>query len=190
MRDGGVVIGAGQAAAQLAASLRQGGFAAPIVVIGDEPYPPYQRPPLSKKFLIDRPAPDSLYLRAPSVWDEHQVTHEHFLHDGLLFGEPRACAHAAKAALLPRSSAKPTLRRPYVREAGCLCPRFSFSAQGDEAPGGARGLRGAVSRALRSAPPRASEEQPRRVRSHSPEARGPNDAGPSASRRFIKQVVY
>jgi 3-phenylpropionate/trans-cinnamate dioxygenase ferredoxin reductase subunit len=74
MSDGVVVIGAGQAAAQFAASLRQGGFAAPIVVIGDEPYPPYQRPPLSKKFLIDRPAPDSLYLRAPSFWDEHHVT--------------------------------------------------------------------------------------------------------------------
>jgi 3-phenylpropionate/trans-cinnamate dioxygenase ferredoxin reductase component len=69
-----VVIGAGQAAAQLAVSLRQGGFADPITVVGDEPYPPYQRPPLSKKFLIERPAPDSLYLRAPGFWDEHKVT--------------------------------------------------------------------------------------------------------------------
>ena len=49
-----VILGAGQAAAQLAASLRQGGYAAPIRMIGDEPFPPYQRPPLSKKFLADR----------------------------------------------------------------------------------------------------------------------------------------
>lgn len=87
MSEAVVVIGAGQAAAQLAASLRQGGFGAPIVVIGDEPYPPYQRPPLSKKFLIERPAPDSLYLRAPGFWDEQKVT--------LMLGTPVAAVDAA-----------------------------------------------------------------------------------------------
>jgi 3-phenylpropionate/trans-cinnamate dioxygenase ferredoxin reductase subunit len=69
-----VILGAGQAAAQLAASLRQGGYAAPIRMIGDEPFPPYQRPPLSKKFLADRLAPDRLYLRPEKFWHEHQVT--------------------------------------------------------------------------------------------------------------------
>jgi 3-phenylpropionate/trans-cinnamate dioxygenase ferredoxin reductase subunit len=68
-----VIIGAGQAAAQLAASLRQGGFAGPISMIGDEPYLPYQRPPLSKKFLSERGTPDSLLLRAPSFWHDHDV---------------------------------------------------------------------------------------------------------------------
>lgn len=87
MSESVVVIGAGQAAAQLAASLRQGGFGAPIVVIGDAPYPPYQRPPLSKKFLIERPAPDSLYLRAPGFWDEQKVT--------LMLGTPVAAVDAA-----------------------------------------------------------------------------------------------
>ena len=69
-----VILGAGQAAAQLAASLRQGGYAAPIRMIGDEPFPPYQRPPLSKKFLADRLAPDRLYLRPEKFWHEHQIT--------------------------------------------------------------------------------------------------------------------
>jgi 3-phenylpropionate/trans-cinnamate dioxygenase ferredoxin reductase component len=68
-----VVIGAGQAAAQLAISLRSGGFAGPITVIGDEPHLPYQRPPLSKKFLAERPAPDSLYLRPAPFWAERNV---------------------------------------------------------------------------------------------------------------------
>jgi 3-phenylpropionate/trans-cinnamate dioxygenase ferredoxin reductase subunit len=74
MSDPLVVIGAGQAAAQLAMSLRQGGFSAPIRLIGDEPYLPYQRPPLSKKFLIDRKAPDTLFLRAENFWRDHAVT--------------------------------------------------------------------------------------------------------------------
>ena len=63
-----VIVGAGQAAAQLVLSLRQGGYGDRIRLIGDEPFPPYQRPPLSKKFLIDRPKPDSLFLRADAFW--------------------------------------------------------------------------------------------------------------------------
>jgi 3-phenylpropionate/trans-cinnamate dioxygenase ferredoxin reductase subunit len=68
-----VVIGAGQAAAQLATSLRQNSFAGDITVIGDEPYLPYQRPPLSKKFLSDRPQPESLFLRPQAFWIDKGV---------------------------------------------------------------------------------------------------------------------
>ena len=46
-----VIIGAGQAGAQVAISLRQLGFAGEIVLLGDEPAPPYQRPPLSKAYM-------------------------------------------------------------------------------------------------------------------------------------------
>jgi 3-phenylpropionate/trans-cinnamate dioxygenase ferredoxin reductase subunit len=68
-----VVIGAGQAAAQLAISLRQDGFTGSICIIGDEPYLPYQRPPLSKKFLHERGRPDSLFLRPADFWQQHDV---------------------------------------------------------------------------------------------------------------------
>src|SRR4030095_15714251 len=51
MADPLVIIGAGQAASQLVASLAQDGFAGEICLVGDEPHLPYQRPPLSKKFL-------------------------------------------------------------------------------------------------------------------------------------------
>jgi 3-phenylpropionate/trans-cinnamate dioxygenase ferredoxin reductase subunit len=71
-----VVIGAGQAAAQLAMSLRQGGFGEPITIVGDEPYLPYQRPPLSKKFLSEHRAPDWLFLRPEKFWQDHSVTFE------------------------------------------------------------------------------------------------------------------
>ena len=63
-----VIVGAGQAAAQLVLSLRQGGYGEPIHMIGDEPYAPYQRPPLSKKFLSERPPAETLYFRADNFW--------------------------------------------------------------------------------------------------------------------------
>jgi 3-phenylpropionate/trans-cinnamate dioxygenase ferredoxin reductase subunit len=57
-------------------SLRQGGFAEPIVLVGDEPYLPYQRPPLSKKFLSEHRAPDVLFLRPNKFWRDQDVTFE------------------------------------------------------------------------------------------------------------------
>lgn len=68
-----VIVGAGQAAAQLVLSLRQGGYKDPIRMIGDEPYAPYQRPPLSKKFLTERPPADTLYFRPEKFWGEQGV---------------------------------------------------------------------------------------------------------------------
>src|SRR3954471_10387569 len=69
-----VIVGAGQAAAQLVLSLRQGGYKEPIRMIGDEPYAPYQRPPLSKKFLTERPPAETLYFRPEKYWGEQGVT--------------------------------------------------------------------------------------------------------------------
>jgi 3-phenylpropionate/trans-cinnamate dioxygenase ferredoxin reductase subunit len=68
MTSGVLIIGAGQAAALFAISLRHGGFAGDIRMVGDEPYPPYQHPPLSKAFLKERPAEASLFLRPESFW--------------------------------------------------------------------------------------------------------------------------
>ena len=51
MSDNVVIVGAGQAGAQTAISLRTGGYTGQITVIGDEGYVPYERPPLSKLFL-------------------------------------------------------------------------------------------------------------------------------------------
>ena len=68
-----VIAGAGHAAGQLVASLKQQEFAGQIVLVGDEPYLPYQRPPLSKKFLSgDMPA-ERLYVRPASFYDDPQI---------------------------------------------------------------------------------------------------------------------
>jgi len=67
------VIGAGQAGHSLATKLRELGFAGPLTLIGDEPVPPYQRPPLSKKFLLGEMGEERLYLRNPGFYAEHAI---------------------------------------------------------------------------------------------------------------------
>lgn len=66
-----VIIGAGQAAAQAIASLRQGGYDGAITLIGDEPALPYQRPPLSKAYMKGEFEESRLYFR-PASWYEDQ----------------------------------------------------------------------------------------------------------------------
>jgi 3-phenylpropionate/trans-cinnamate dioxygenase ferredoxin reductase subunit len=68
-----VIVGAGQAGASLAARLRALGHAGEIVMLGDEPAPPYQRPPLSKAYLLGEMEEDRLWLRAPEFWAENGV---------------------------------------------------------------------------------------------------------------------
>src|ERR1700722_13902210 len=68
-----LIIGGGQAGAQAIDTLRREGFAGRIVLVSDEPYLPYQRPPLSKKFLSGELAADRLPFRHQSFYDEHRV---------------------------------------------------------------------------------------------------------------------
>lgn len=65
-----VIAGAGQAAAQAVQSLRAEGFSGDILVYGDEPYLPYQRPPLSKAFLAGEMTEDRLELKPPAFYTE------------------------------------------------------------------------------------------------------------------------
>jgi 3-phenylpropionate/trans-cinnamate dioxygenase ferredoxin reductase subunit len=68
-----LIIGAGQAGAQAVDTLRREGFKGRIVMVGDEPYLPYQRPPLSKKFLLGEMEVDRLPFRHQSFYDEHHI---------------------------------------------------------------------------------------------------------------------
>lgn len=65
---GVLVIGAGQAGLAVAASLRDLGFDGPIRLVGSEPHPPYQRPPLSKAYLKGSTQDRALSLRAPEFY--------------------------------------------------------------------------------------------------------------------------
>jgi 3-phenylpropionate/trans-cinnamate dioxygenase ferredoxin reductase subunit len=58
-----VILGAGHAGGSAAAFLRQYGHEGPIILVGDEPIPPYQRPPLSKAWLKGEADADSLALK-------------------------------------------------------------------------------------------------------------------------------
>jgi 3-phenylpropionate/trans-cinnamate dioxygenase ferredoxin reductase subunit len=67
------IVGTGQAGFQAAASLRQDGFAGRIVLIGDEPVSPYQRPPLSKSYLAGESGLDELWLRPDSFYAKQEI---------------------------------------------------------------------------------------------------------------------
>jgi 3-phenylpropionate/trans-cinnamate dioxygenase ferredoxin reductase component len=68
MRDiGCIVIGAGLAAANVVAGLREGGYAESVTVIGDESVAPYERPALSKDFLLGKAERESLFAH-PDDW--------------------------------------------------------------------------------------------------------------------------
>ncbi len=68
-----VVIGGGQAGASLVARLRGNGFDGKITLIGEEPVPPYQRPPLSKAYLLGEMTEDRLLLRPETFYGENDI---------------------------------------------------------------------------------------------------------------------
>lgn len=68
-----VIAGAGHGAGQVVAALKQHKFDGRIVMIGDEPYLPYQRPPLSKKYLAGAMPPERLYFKPESFYDEPDI---------------------------------------------------------------------------------------------------------------------
>lgn len=68
-----VIVGAGQAAVQAIDTLRRKGFGGRITLVGDEPRLPYQRPPLSKKYLAGLLEPDRLLLRPQRFYEQHAV---------------------------------------------------------------------------------------------------------------------
>ena len=71
--SGTVIVGSGQAGFQVAASLRQGGYKAPITLIGDEAGLPYGRPALSKAYLLGKTDATGLHLRPAAFFKEHDV---------------------------------------------------------------------------------------------------------------------
>ncbi|UYV37627.1 FAD-dependent oxidoreductase [Rhodobacteraceae bacterium D3-12] len=68
-----IVIGAGQAGSSLTAKLRNLGFEGEITLIGEESAPPYQRPPLSKAYLLGDMDLERLYLRPESFYADQNI---------------------------------------------------------------------------------------------------------------------
>ena len=68
-----LIVGAGQAGAELAFALRQTGSTARIVIVGDEPFAPYQRPPLSKSYLAGKVDLAALYVKPKDAYDTANI---------------------------------------------------------------------------------------------------------------------
>lgn len=102
-----VIVGAGQGGLQVAASLRQDGFEGEIVLVGDEPGVPYQRPPLSKAYMLGAASAADLSLKADSFFADQRID--------LLAGETVAAIdRAARTVTLgPGASPSSGKRLPY-----------------------------------------------------------------------------
>ena len=68
-----VIVGAGHAAVQAVDTLRREGHTGAIVLVGDEPWLPYNRPPLSKKYLAGELERERLLLRSAQYYQQHRV---------------------------------------------------------------------------------------------------------------------
>ncbi len=71
--SGIVIIGGGQAGASLAEKLRAEGYEGRVAIIGAEPVPPYERPPLSKAYLKGEMAEERLYLRPRAIYEDRGI---------------------------------------------------------------------------------------------------------------------
>ena len=71
-----VILGAGQAAAQCALSLRKEGWSGGITLVGEEPGLPYHRPPLSKGYIKGEANSEDLLIRPRSIYDQNHITLE------------------------------------------------------------------------------------------------------------------
>jgi len=91
-----LIVGGGHAGAQAAIALRKRNFSGSIAIVGDEPHPPYERPPLSKEYLASEKSYDRLLIRPATFWAERDIAlllgrrvtevdsaaHKVVLHDG------------------------------------------------------------------------------------------------------------
>ncbi len=68
-----VLVGAGRAGAKAAETLREEGFDGPVVLVADEPEPPYERPPLSKDYLLGKAEREASRVHPPEWYPERDV---------------------------------------------------------------------------------------------------------------------
>jgi NADPH-dependent 2,4-dienoyl-CoA reductase/sulfur reductase-like enzyme len=68
-----LVVGAGLAGARCAETLRAEGYDGELVLVGEEPFAPYERPALSKEFLTGDRSAEDLFLRPNAFWDEQRI---------------------------------------------------------------------------------------------------------------------
>jgi len=103
MTDTIVIVGAGHAGGRAAQALRQAGFAGRVVLIGEEKYPPYERPPLSKELIVTDAGLEKARLHDPAYYEQHKI-------ELMLGAQAEAIDRAGKAVILAGGA-----RVPYDR---------------------------------------------------------------------------
>jgi 3-phenylpropionate/trans-cinnamate dioxygenase ferredoxin reductase component len=68
-----VIVGGGEGGAEVAACLRKAGYDGPVTIVGEEPQLPYQRPPLSKRFLSGELSEEKLHWTPPETYDASDI---------------------------------------------------------------------------------------------------------------------
>src|SRR5215468_11266763 len=71
--DAYVIVGASLAGAKAAETLREEGFHGPLILIGEETERPYERPPLSKEYLLGKAERETIYVHPQGWYAEHDV---------------------------------------------------------------------------------------------------------------------
>ncbi|TAM04494.1 MAG: hypothetical protein EPN67_08170 [Pusillimonas sp.] len=109
-----VVVGAGQSAMALARALRDLGHAGRIVLVGDEPIAPYERPPLSKQFLVEVSPPEPVFFTPAEWWIGNGVE--------LRLGDRVARVEARAKRILLESGATLSYERLVIATGGSARP--------------------------------------------------------------------
>src|SRR5258708_3234743 len=130
-----VIVGGGQGGLQIAESLRQKKYEGPITLRGPEPHAPYNRPPLSKKWLLERPDIATLAIRGPEALQRRHIELQR--HCTVTAIDRRAqevpCADGRRFAYgglaIATGAALRTLPPPRAQRAGIHCLRTIEDAQ-------------------------------------------------------------
>lgn len=68
-----IIVGTGHAGAEAAIALRKNGFEGSILMVGRDTLPPYERPPLSKEYLLRKKSIEDIYIRPAKFWQEERI---------------------------------------------------------------------------------------------------------------------
>ena len=116
-----MIVGAGLAGARAAETLRAEGFDGRVLLVGDEPVAPYERPALSKEFLAGTRDEESLLLRKPAFWEERGI--ELQLGRRVVSADPGRCVvRTSRGDELRFDAARPRNRRAAATAPARRCP--------------------------------------------------------------------
>jgi len=156
-----LIVGAGHVGGRAAQALREFGWAGPVVMVGDEPHLPYERPPLSKAVLTGEQQADECRLRPAADYDTDSITHirarvqaiDAAAHEVVLEGGRRLAYEAlllatgghARQLTIPGSDLPGVLSLRTLGDAAALAPRLRDGARIVIVGGGFIGLEVAAS---------------------------------------------